>query len=313
MRSIRRKTGLLSTTSLMQQDDDMWDDRDEIQEEEEDERRVVILRDVAMDRVIECFVDREIEIEGRKYATLMPADTPVILAQYHQIGGNHQLIPITADHAIDELFPTASAVLAEMDLSLSRSAVFLTVEGGMYEDDSTDDDEEEDGSLDDFSLLVSSFTQPRNDAVPPPYYPLRREELVDPAEALPASDALAALEEDDDDSDSDEGGAGEMEQMEVLATFWHGGLKHVVAAPMEPVFVIGAPVPPNEARLTVAGVDLGVLPSDVDFVLPSRLELEHVTPLLEGKLRHMAEAETAEDASVFLARAALRDQWHRRS
>ena len=65
----------------MQQDDDMWDDRDEILEDDEDERRVVILRDVAMDRVIECFVDREIEIEGRKYATLMPADTPVILAQ----------------------------------------------------------------------------------------------------------------------------------------------------------------------------------------------------------------------------------------
>jgi hypothetical protein len=81
MRTIRRKTGPITTTSLMQQDDDMWDDRDEILDEEEDERRVVILRDVAMDRVIECFVDREIEIEGRKYATLMPADTPVILAQ----------------------------------------------------------------------------------------------------------------------------------------------------------------------------------------------------------------------------------------
>ncbi len=84
MRSTRRKTGPFSTTALMQQDDNMWDDRDDIQDEEEDERRVVILRDVAMDRVIECFVDREIEIEGRKYATLMPADTPVILAQVIQ-------------------------------------------------------------------------------------------------------------------------------------------------------------------------------------------------------------------------------------
>ncbi len=65
----------------MQQGDEMWDDKDETLEEEEDDRRVVILRDVAMDRVIECFIDREIEIEGRKYATLMPADTPVILAQ----------------------------------------------------------------------------------------------------------------------------------------------------------------------------------------------------------------------------------------
>ncbi len=68
-----------------------------------------------------------------------------------------------------------------MDLSLSRSAVFLTVEGGTFEDDSTDEDDDDDGNIDDFSLLVSSFTQPRNDAVPSPYYPLRREELVDPA------------------------------------------------------------------------------------------------------------------------------------
>ncbi len=81
MPSIRRKSGLFIITSLMQQGDEMWDDRDETVEEEEDERRLVILRDVAMDRVIECFIDREIEIEGRKYATLMPADTPVILAQ----------------------------------------------------------------------------------------------------------------------------------------------------------------------------------------------------------------------------------------
>jgi hypothetical protein len=81
MRSIRRNTGHFTVTSLMQQGDEMWDDKDETLEEEEDDRRVVILRDVAMDRVIECFIDREIEIEGRKYATLMPADTPVILAQ----------------------------------------------------------------------------------------------------------------------------------------------------------------------------------------------------------------------------------------
>lgn len=65
---------------MTQNNDENWDEDDE-NASEEDERRVVILRDVAMDRVIECFVDREIEIEGRKYATLMPADTPVILAQ----------------------------------------------------------------------------------------------------------------------------------------------------------------------------------------------------------------------------------------
>ena len=67
--------------ALTQNGDATWDDGGD---EVEDDRKVVILRDVAMDRVIECFVDREIEIEGRKYATLMPADTPVILAQVNK-------------------------------------------------------------------------------------------------------------------------------------------------------------------------------------------------------------------------------------
>jgi hypothetical protein len=104
--------------------------------------------------------------------------------QYHQIDGNHQLIPITADHAIDELFPTASAVLAEMDMSLSRSAVFLTVEGGTFEDDEEIDSEDND-EMDDFSLLFSPFVQPHDDALPSPFYPLRAEELVDPTGAAP--------------------------------------------------------------------------------------------------------------------------------
>jgi hypothetical protein len=79
----------LSVKAMIQDSDENSADEED-EEDHEDDRRVVILRDVAMDRVIECFVDREIEIEGRKYATLMPADTPVILAQVSDfpLGGN---------------------------------------------------------------------------------------------------------------------------------------------------------------------------------------------------------------------------------
>ena len=75
----RYRSKNLILASLTKNGDEFWEEDHD--EEMDDERKVVILRDVAMDRVIECFVDREIEIEGRKYATLMPADTPVILAQ----------------------------------------------------------------------------------------------------------------------------------------------------------------------------------------------------------------------------------------
>lgn len=71
-----------------------------------------------------------------------------------------------------------------MDMSLSRSAVFLTVEGGSFEDDEALDSEDED-EMDDFSLMFSPFVQPRDDSVASPFYPLRAEELVDPSGCPP--------------------------------------------------------------------------------------------------------------------------------
>ena len=99
-----------------------------IEEREGGDWRTVLLKDSKLDRTIECFIDREIEVDGKQYATLMPADTPVIMASYKDVNGTQQLVPVLDDKTIDLLFPTASAVLSEMDLSLSRSAVVLTVQ-----------------------------------------------------------------------------------------------------------------------------------------------------------------------------------------
>ncbi len=70
------------------------------------------------------------------------------MVRLEMINGTEQLVPVLEEESIDRyeefdqdcdsdaalttcavirLFPTASAVLAEMDLSLSRSAVMLTV------------------------------------------------------------------------------------------------------------------------------------------------------------------------------------------
>ncbi len=43
-------------------------------------------------------------------------------------------------------------MLAEVDLSLSRSAVVLTVEGGMLSEDEDDDDDDEDEDSDESSM-----------------------------------------------------------------------------------------------------------------------------------------------------------------
>lgn len=114
------------------EDGDMWGDDDMFLSAGLDgdggaDWRTVLLKDAKLGRTIECFVDREIEVDGKQYATLMPADTPVIMAGYKEVNGSKHLVPVLEDKAIDELFPTASAVLSEMDLSLSRSAVVMTV------------------------------------------------------------------------------------------------------------------------------------------------------------------------------------------
>ena len=108
-------------------DDDMWEEASGLSDGEGADWRTVLLKDSKLDRTIECFVDREIEVEGKSYATLMPADTPVIMAGYKDVNGTQQLVPVLDEKRIDELFPTAAAVLSEMDLCLSRSAVVLTV------------------------------------------------------------------------------------------------------------------------------------------------------------------------------------------
>jgi hypothetical protein len=111
------------------EDPEAWGDDDMFSEggDEGADWRTVLLKDMKLGRTIECFVDREIEVEGKQYATLMPADTPVIMAGYKMVNGSQQLVPVLEDKAIDDLFPTAFAVLSEMELTLSRSAVVLTV------------------------------------------------------------------------------------------------------------------------------------------------------------------------------------------
>lgn len=124
------RTCVLGVGGGFMEDPDAWGDDDLWEEgsgDGENDWRTVLLKDSKLDRTIECFVDREIEVEGKAYATLMPADTPVIMAGYNTVNGTQQLVPILDDKRIDELFATAAAVLSEMDLCLSRSAVVLTV------------------------------------------------------------------------------------------------------------------------------------------------------------------------------------------
>mmetsp|Transcript_51647 Transcript_51647/g.121236 ORF Transcript_51647/g.121236 Transcript_51647/m.121236 type:complete len:445 (-) Transcript_51647:89-1423(-) len=319
---------------------DGWDDYDGM--DLESSYRVVLLRDTNSDRVIECFVDREMEVDGKKYATLLPVDTPVILAGYTEVNGTNQLVPVLEDGSIDKLFPTASAVLAEMDLSLSRSAVVLTVEGRDHSEDHSDDDSDEEGDIiflgggdpdEDSSSeeeerggveeLVRSLVHGKRARAQEPrtmVVGLKGEELVDRSKGeyeggRGGSDPLDASEEDDeDDEDSNE-------KVQVLATFYQDGNKYVVAAPLEPVLIIGAPaskpadVTADVGRINELNSMLGgplEVPEplfDVEYLLPEREELERVTPRIEAELETLWDEEEKERKGLSSLRQRLISQW----
>lgn len=119
-------------------------------------------------RSLLCQVEQEFEIQGRHYALLLPVDTPVEIFSWCETesGEEEELVDVDEDE-IDELFPTARAVLAEQELSLQRTAVTLTVAGELPEAEEEDcftleiDDEDGDGDGKDeeFQILATFFHQ----------------------------------------------------------------------------------------------------------------------------------------------------------
>ncbi|HEY9889830.1 MAG TPA: DUF3727 domain-containing protein [Candidatus Obscuribacterales bacterium] len=90
-------------------------------------------------RSLLCQVEQTFEIEGRQYALLLPLDTPVEIFAWEEdeSGETDSLVDID-ESDIEQLLPTARAVLAEQDLILQRSAVTLTVVGEIPEPDDED-------------------------------------------------------------------------------------------------------------------------------------------------------------------------------
>jgi len=268
----------------------------------------VLLKYSKLDRTIECFVDREIEVEGKQYATLMPADTPVILAGYREVNGSQQLVPVLDDTTIDELFPTACAVLSEMYLTLSRSAVVLTVEevedASMSDSESDDDDDDNDelvmqgpdgetsitfNMLDDDDEDEDSDDIYDNDVLPLGTGPngpigLRKSELLDlEAGEVDGPPRLGGEEQDDEDEAEDE-----REKVQVLATFYYEGEKYVVATPLEPVLIIGSPVITDAEKLSS------------ELRVASDLDILSSLPGAGGLVSEMKDAEDSNSADYLL-------------
>ncbi|MEM6254343.1 MAG: DUF3727 domain-containing protein [Cyanobacteria bacterium P01_D01_bin.156] len=105
-----------------------------------------------------CYVEKSITLGdlGQEYLLLLPVDDPIEIFAWQ---ADDTLADIE-DEEIDVLLPSARAVLAELDLTLQRSAYTLTAAGALpdEEDDSCFALEiDDDGATDNFQMLAQFY------------------------------------------------------------------------------------------------------------------------------------------------------------
>ena len=107
----------------------------------------VLVRD-SHGRQLLCFLEQLIPLEGHDYVLLTPVDTPVCLVKIAAEGSDSDDEVIDQLDADEAILANAEAVLQDLDLTLVRSAVTLTVSGDLEEPDADDLDEEGDDDID---------------------------------------------------------------------------------------------------------------------------------------------------------------------
>jgi hypothetical protein len=134
---------------------------DDFEENEYSQAGSVTLTDEA-GRSLECYIERSLFVQEQEYLLLLPVDAAIEIFVWQSQGDEEEAIPVDDDATIDRIFDVATAVLAEQNLLLKRTAFALTVAGDLppVEDAElfTLEIEDETGDLEPERLqLLSSF------------------------------------------------------------------------------------------------------------------------------------------------------------
>lgn len=94
-------------------------------------------------RQLACYVEKSIDVDGKEFLLLLPVNLPIEIFVWEpddeaEDDDAAEILVDVEEEAIDELFPSARAVLAELDLILERSAHTLTAAGDLPEADEDD-------------------------------------------------------------------------------------------------------------------------------------------------------------------------------
>ncbi len=153
-------------------------------------------------RKLPCYVEKSIDLDGVEFLLLLPVDLPIEVFVWQSADedddgeeGSEEILVDVEDEDIDALFPSARAVLAELNLMLERSAHTLTAAGDLPEADEEDcfsleiDEEDSEPMTEDFQMLATFFHEGSQYTLCTPLEPLlffatRQDdgsvELVDP-------------------------------------------------------------------------------------------------------------------------------------
>ena len=134
-------------------------------------------------RTLECYVENAIEVDNLNYLLLMPVDIPIVIIAWEEDEDDDDeefadAILLEDEEEIEQLYPDAKAVLAELDLTLKHTAYSLTVSGELppIEDDDilTLELENEDEPLEpeELQFLVSFYHQEQRYSIYTPLAPL---------------------------------------------------------------------------------------------------------------------------------------------
>ncbi|MBE9068286.1 DUF3727 domain-containing protein [Leptolyngbya cf. ectocarpi LEGE 11479] len=121
-------------------------------------QEIVTLTDDS-NHTLACYVEKAITLSdsGQEYLLLLPVSAPVEIFSWQE---EDDTLADIEDEEIDPLFPSARAVLAELDLTLQRSAYTLTAVGNIPE---ADDEScfalevDDDGVTDNFQMLAQFY------------------------------------------------------------------------------------------------------------------------------------------------------------
>jgi hypothetical protein len=131
-------------------------------------------------RSLLCYVEQTIRAKGKEYVLLLPVDTPIeIFAWAEDDESDDELLMDIDEDELEEVFPTARAVLAEQDLILHHTALTLTASGDLPEINEDDiisldieEGDDEPMNMEQFQQLSSFFYEEQEYVVCTPLDPL---------------------------------------------------------------------------------------------------------------------------------------------